>query len=129
MAFVKILRSRWHLTLSILLFFVFLFTDSLLDLLLCLVHSSNSVCDSRHLAVWFGAYGASLTLTDQKLLHLIELYEGQGCEVTRYRWDNIHNSLFVGWYRLPLSLLVISFPFQYMISQYIYIYKIYHIIL
>ncbi|NXF01342.1 NPA1P protein, partial [Smithornis capensis] len=52
--------------------------EALVDVLLTAVQLSPSLCDSSHLAVLLGAYGASLIqscLLDQKILLLLQLYE------------------------------------------------------
>ncbi|NWW94941.1 NPA1P protein, partial [Rhynochetos jubatus] len=49
--------------------------EALVDILLTVVKLSPSVCESSHLAVLLGAYGATLSAVDQKLLLLLQLYE------------------------------------------------------
>ncbi|XP_032053287.1 nucleolar pre-ribosomal-associated protein 1 isoform X1 [Aythya fuligula] len=49
--------------------------EALVDILLTVVKLSPSVCESSHLAVLLGAYGASLSTVDQKILLLLQLYE------------------------------------------------------
>lgn len=49
--------------------------DALIDVLLVLVRLCPSVCNSNHFAVMLGAYGATLSITDQKLLLLLQSYE------------------------------------------------------
>ncbi|NWR70263.1 NPA1P protein, partial [Centropus unirufus] len=49
--------------------------EALVDVLLTVVKLSPSVCESSHLAVLLGAYGATLSTIDQKILLLLRLYE------------------------------------------------------
>ncbi|NXD76883.1 NPA1P protein, partial [Halcyon senegalensis] len=49
--------------------------EALVDILLTLVKLSPSLCESSHLAVLLGAYGATLSAVDQKILLLLQLYE------------------------------------------------------
>ncbi|KFQ32136.1 Nucleolar pre-ribosomal-associated protein 1, partial [Merops nubicus] len=49
--------------------------EALVDILLTVVQLSPSVCESSHLAVFLGAYGATLSAVDQKILLLLQLYE------------------------------------------------------
>ncbi|NWQ98270.1 NPA1P protein, partial [Burhinus bistriatus] len=49
--------------------------EALVDILLTVVRLSPSVCESSHLAVLLGAYGATLSAVDQKVLLLLQLYE------------------------------------------------------
>ncbi|NWH61609.1 NPA1P protein, partial [Geococcyx californianus] len=49
--------------------------EALVDILLTVVKLSPSVCQSNHLAVLLGAYGATLSTVDQKILLLLQLYE------------------------------------------------------
>ncbi|XP_025959367.2 nucleolar pre-ribosomal-associated protein 1 isoform X2 [Dromaius novaehollandiae] len=49
--------------------------EALVDILLTIVKLSPSVCESNHLAVLLGAYGATLSVVDQKILLLLQLYE------------------------------------------------------
>ncbi|KAM8819873.1 nucleolar pre-ribosomal-associated protein 1 [Eudromia elegans] len=49
--------------------------ETLVDILLIIVKLSPSVCESNHLAVLLGAYGATLSAVDQKILLLLQLYE------------------------------------------------------
>ncbi|NWY01565.1 NPA1P protein, partial [Nothoprocta ornata] len=53
--------------------------EALVDILLIIVKLSPSVCESNHLAVLLGAYGATLSVVgkcvDQKILLLLQLYE------------------------------------------------------
>uniref|UniRef100_A0A8C5TWG7 URB1 ribosome biogenesis homolog n=1 Tax=Malurus cyaneus samueli TaxID=2593467 RepID=A0A8C5TWG7_9PASS len=52
-----------------------LVAEALVDILLTAVQLSPSVCDSSHLPVLLGAYGATLSALDQKILLLLQLYE------------------------------------------------------
>ncbi|XP_061857913.1 nucleolar pre-ribosomal-associated protein 1 isoform X2 [Colius striatus] len=49
--------------------------EALVDILLTIVKLSPSLCESSHLAVLLGAYGATLSAVDQKILLLLQLYE------------------------------------------------------
>ncbi|NXW05576.1 NPA1P protein, partial [Fregetta grallaria] len=49
--------------------------EALVDILLTVVKLSPSLCEGSHLAVLLGAYGATLSATDQKILLLLQLYE------------------------------------------------------
>uniref|UniRef100_A0A8D0F9V4 URB1 ribosome biogenesis homolog n=1 Tax=Strix occidentalis caurina TaxID=311401 RepID=A0A8D0F9V4_STROC len=49
--------------------------EALVDILLTMVKLSPSLCESSHLAVLLGAYGATLSAVDQKILLLLQLYE------------------------------------------------------
>ncbi|XP_051464954.1 nucleolar pre-ribosomal-associated protein 1 isoform X2 [Apus apus] len=49
--------------------------EALVDILLTLVKLSPALCESSHLAVLLGAYGATLSAVDQKILLLLQLYE------------------------------------------------------
>ncbi|XP_027599978.2 nucleolar pre-ribosomal-associated protein 1 [Pipra filicauda] len=49
--------------------------EALVDVLLTAVQLSPSLCESSHLPVLLGAYGATLSAVDQKILLLLQLYE------------------------------------------------------
>ncbi|KFO54919.1 Nucleolar pre-ribosomal-associated protein 1, partial [Corvus brachyrhynchos] len=49
--------------------------EALVDILLTAVQLSPSLCGSSHLPVLLGAYGATLSAVDQKILLLLQLYE------------------------------------------------------
>uniref|UniRef100_A0A672TFE9 URB1 ribosome biosis homolog n=1 Tax=Strigops habroptila TaxID=2489341 RepID=A0A672TFE9_STRHB len=49
--------------------------EALVDILLTVVKLSPSLCESSHLAVLLGSYGATLSTVDQKVLLLLQLYE------------------------------------------------------
>ncbi|XP_041128043.1 nucleolar pre-ribosomal-associated protein 1-like [Polyodon spathula] len=59
--------------------------DALVDVLLTLVKSCASVCESSHFAVLLGAYGATLSTTDQKLLLLLQEYERNNVSLAEFR--------------------------------------------
>nr|XP_014342489.1 PREDICTED: nucleolar pre-ribosomal-associated protein 1 [Latimeria chalumnae] len=59
--------------------------DALADILLTLVKRCPSVCDSNHFAVLLGAYGATLGITDQKLLLLLQTYEKNNVSLAEFR--------------------------------------------
>ncbi|KAK2157471.1 hypothetical protein NP493_1873g00016 [Ridgeia piscesae] len=58
---------------------------SLVKLLLTIVQGDRQCCQTSHLTVLFGAYGATLSETDQRLLNLLQLYEASGCKMQDYR--------------------------------------------
>ncbi|KAM9390262.1 nucleolar pre-ribosomal-associated protein 1 [Phaethornis superciliosus] len=49
--------------------------EALVDILLTVVKLCPSLCEGSHLAVLLGAYGATLSAVDQKILLLLQLYE------------------------------------------------------
>nr|XP_045005355.1 nucleolar pre-ribosomal-associated protein 1 isoform X2 [Jaculus jaculus] len=49
--------------------------EALVDLMATMARLCPSVCDSSHFAVLLGAYGASLSILDQKILLLLHTYE------------------------------------------------------
>uniref|UniRef100_A0A8C6J6I0 Uncharacterized protein n=1 Tax=Melopsittacus undulatus TaxID=13146 RepID=A0A8C6J6I0_MELUD len=49
--------------------------EALVDILLTVVKLNPSLCESSHLAVLLGSYGATLSTVDQKVLLLLQLYE------------------------------------------------------
>ncbi|NWX51116.1 NPA1P protein, partial [Steatornis caripensis] len=49
--------------------------EALVDILMTVVKLSPALCESSHLAVLMGAYGATLSAVDQKILLLLQLYE------------------------------------------------------
>uniref|UniRef100_A0A667Y0W1 URB1 ribosome biogenesis homolog n=1 Tax=Myripristis murdjan TaxID=586833 RepID=A0A667Y0W1_9TELE len=49
--------------------------EALISLLLCLVRKCPAVCSAGHFVVLLGAYGATLSASDQKLLLLLQEYE------------------------------------------------------
>ncbi|XP_071780840.2 nucleolar pre-ribosomal-associated protein 1 [Centroberyx gerrardi] len=49
--------------------------EALVSLLLCLVKKCPTVCNINHFVVLLGAYGATLSTSDQKLLLLLQEYE------------------------------------------------------
>ncbi|KAM4795619.1 nucleolar pre-ribosomal-associated protein 1 [Rhinophrynus dorsalis] len=59
--------------------------EPLVDLLRTLVKKCPSVCDSSHFAVLLGAYGATLSVTDQKILLLLQSYEKNNLSLTDFR--------------------------------------------
>ncbi|XP_071113634.1 nucleolar pre-ribosomal-associated protein 1-like [Haliotis cracherodii] len=52
--------------------------DQMVNLLLTLIETSSECCDPSHYTVLQGAYGATLSQTDQKLLKMMFLYERHG---------------------------------------------------
>uniref|UniRef100_A0A6J0TW72 Nucleolar pre-ribosomal-associated protein 1 n=1 Tax=Pogona vitticeps TaxID=103695 RepID=A0A6J0TW72_9SAUR len=59
--------------------------EALVDVLLTLVKSCPAVCESSHFAVLLGAYGATLSISDQKILLLLKLYEKNGLSLVNFR--------------------------------------------
>ncbi|KAH0624869.1 hypothetical protein JD844_032735 [Phrynosoma platyrhinos] len=59
--------------------------EALVDVLLTLVKCCPAVCESGHLAVLLGAYGATLSVLDQKILLLLKLYENNGISLVNLR--------------------------------------------
>uniref|UniRef100_A0A8D2JBN9 URB1 ribosome biogenesis homolog n=1 Tax=Varanus komodoensis TaxID=61221 RepID=A0A8D2JBN9_VARKO len=58
---------------------------ALVDVLLTLVKGCPAVCESNHFAVLLGAYGATLSVSDQKILLLLKLYEKNGLSLVNFR--------------------------------------------
>ncbi|XP_051869866.1 nucleolar pre-ribosomal-associated protein 1 [Pristis pectinata] len=58
---------------------------ALIDVLLALVRLCPSVCNSNHFPVLLGAYGATLSITDQKLLLLLQSYEKNNISLAEFR--------------------------------------------
>ncbi|KAM4701657.1 nucleolar pre-ribosomal-associated protein 1 [Discoglossus pictus] len=59
--------------------------EMIVDLLRSVVVKCPSVCDGNHFAVLLGAYGASLSSTDQKILQLLQAYENNNISLTDFR--------------------------------------------
>ncbi|XP_061483804.1 nucleolar pre-ribosomal-associated protein 1 isoform X3 [Rhineura floridana] len=59
--------------------------EALVDILLTLVKCCPEVCESNHFAVLLGAYGATLSVSDQKILLLLKLYEKNGLSLVNFR--------------------------------------------
>ncbi|KAL8190588.1 UNVERIFIED_CONTAM: hypothetical protein K2H54_055923, partial [Gekko kuhli] len=59
--------------------------EALVDILLTLVKRCPEVCESNHFAVLLGAYGATLSVVDQKILLLLKLYEKNGLSLVNFR--------------------------------------------
>ncbi|XP_026138598.1 nucleolar pre-ribosomal-associated protein 1 [Carassius auratus] len=60
--------------------------ESLVSLLLVLVKKSPEVCNINHFLVLLGAYGASLSTTDQKILLLLQEYEKNNISLTEFQY-------------------------------------------
>ncbi|XP_067849273.1 nucleolar pre-ribosomal-associated protein 1 isoform X2 [Heptranchias perlo] len=58
--------------------------DALVDVLLALVRQCPSVCNSSHFTVLLGAYGATLSNTDQKLLMILQSYEKNNISLAEF---------------------------------------------
>ncbi|XP_007424576.1 nucleolar pre-ribosomal-associated protein 1 [Python bivittatus] len=59
--------------------------EALVNLLLTLVKLCPAICESNHFAVLLGAYGATLSSSDQKILFLLKLYENNGLSLLNFR--------------------------------------------
>uniref|UniRef100_A0A8C5WVB3 URB1 ribosome biosis homolog n=1 Tax=Laticauda laticaudata TaxID=8630 RepID=A0A8C5WVB3_LATLA len=59
--------------------------NAVMDLLLSLVKLCPAVCERNHFAVLLGAYGATLSISDQKILFLLKLYENNGLSLLDFR--------------------------------------------
>uniref|UniRef100_A0A673LCW7 Nucleolar pre-ribosomal-associated protein 1 C-terminal domain-containing protein n=1 Tax=Sinocyclocheilus rhinocerous TaxID=307959 RepID=A0A673LCW7_9TELE len=59
---------------------------SLVSLLLMLVKKCPEVCNINHFLVLLGAYGASLSTTDQKILLLLQGYEKNNISLTEFQY-------------------------------------------
>uniref|UniRef100_A0A9J7XVS8 URB1 ribosome biogenesis homolog n=1 Tax=Cyprinus carpio carpio TaxID=630221 RepID=A0A9J7XVS8_CYPCA len=60
--------------------------ESLVSLLLMLVKKCPEVCNINHFLVLLGAYGASLSTTDQKILLLLQEYEKNNISLTEFQY-------------------------------------------
>uniref|UniRef100_A0A8C4SW97 URB1 N-terminal domain-containing protein n=1 Tax=Erpetoichthys calabaricus TaxID=27687 RepID=A0A8C4SW97_ERPCA len=58
--------------------------ESIIDILLTVVRRCGHVCEMSHIAVILGAYGASLSRQDQKLLLLLRCYEQNGVSLAEF---------------------------------------------
>ncbi|XP_029633796.2 nucleolar pre-ribosomal-associated protein 1 [Octopus sinensis] len=59
--------------------------ELLLDIILSIMEMEPECCVEAHLNIFFGAYGATLSLQDQKLLKIISLYEKNGINLNKFR--------------------------------------------
>ncbi|KAM9201246.1 LOW QUALITY PROTEIN: nucleolar pre-ribosomal-associated protein 1 [Dugong dugon] len=59
--------------------------EALVDLMLTVVELCPSVCESSHFAVLLGAYGATLSVLDQKILLLLRAYEKNDISLINFR--------------------------------------------
>ncbi|XP_047651428.1 LOW QUALITY PROTEIN: nucleolar pre-ribosomal-associated protein 1 [Phacochoerus africanus] len=59
--------------------------EALVDLMSLLVRLCPSVCENSHFAVLLGAYGASLSVLDQKILLLLRAYEQNNLSLINFR--------------------------------------------
>ncbi|XP_066475924.1 nucleolar pre-ribosomal-associated protein 1 [Tiliqua scincoides] len=59
--------------------------EALVDVLLTLVKYCPAVCESTHFSILLGAYGATLSTLDQKILLLLRLYEKNGLSLVNFR--------------------------------------------
>ncbi|KAM6161615.1 nucleolar pre-ribosomal-associated protein 1 [Erethizon dorsatum] len=59
--------------------------EALVDLMATVVRMCPSVCESSHFAVLLGAYGATLSTLDQKILLLLRVYEQNKLSLINFR--------------------------------------------
>lgn len=59
--------------------------DGVISLLYCLVQRSSRCCKASHIGFLLGAYGATLSATDQRILMLLHCYEIAGCSMTEFK--------------------------------------------
>uniref|UniRef100_A0A8D3C091 Nucleolar pre-ribosomal-associated protein 1 n=1 Tax=Scophthalmus maximus TaxID=52904 RepID=A0A8D3C091_SCOMX len=59
--------------------------EALVSLLLCLVKKCPAVCNTSHFVVLLGAYGATLNVSDQKLLLLLQEYERNHVSLLKFQ--------------------------------------------
>ncbi|KAI3354092.1 hypothetical protein L3Q82_018642 [Scortum barcoo] len=59
--------------------------EALVSLLLCLVKKCPTVCNVNHFVVLLGAYGVTLSTTDQKLLLLLQEYEKNNVSLLKFQ--------------------------------------------
>ncbi|XP_023597066.1 nucleolar pre-ribosomal-associated protein 1 [Trichechus manatus latirostris] len=59
--------------------------EALVDLMSTVVELCPSVCESSHFAVLLGAYGATLSILDQKILLLLRAYEKNDISLINFR--------------------------------------------
>uniref|UniRef100_A0A8D0DA07 URB1 ribosome biogenesis homolog n=1 Tax=Sander lucioperca TaxID=283035 RepID=A0A8D0DA07_SANLU len=59
--------------------------EALVSLLLCLVKKCPTICNSSHFVVLLGAYGVTLSTSDQKLLLLLQEYERNDVSLRKFQ--------------------------------------------
>ncbi|XP_037631816.1 nucleolar pre-ribosomal-associated protein 1 isoform X2 [Sebastes umbrosus] len=59
--------------------------EALVSLLLCLVKKCPTVCNTNHFVVLLGAYGVTLSTSDQKLLLLLQEYEQNNVSLLKFQ--------------------------------------------
>lgn len=59
--------------------------DKMLELMAVLIQCDPSLCNVEHIPVFLSAYGASLSIVDQRLLYLMSLYEKNGVDVCNFK--------------------------------------------
>uniref|UniRef100_A0A3P8W600 URB1 ribosome biogenesis homolog n=1 Tax=Cynoglossus semilaevis TaxID=244447 RepID=A0A3P8W600_CYNSE len=59
--------------------------EALVSLLLCLVRKCPTVCSSSHFVIFLGAYGATLNISDQTLLLLLQEYEKNQVSLLKFQ--------------------------------------------
>ncbi|KAM3616229.1 uncharacterized protein V6R79_014656 [Siganus canaliculatus] len=59
--------------------------EALVSLLLCLVKKCPAVCNVSHFVILLGAYGVTLSTTDQKLLLLLQEYEKNNTSLLKFQ--------------------------------------------
>uniref|UniRef100_A0A8C9ZVQ2 URB1 ribosome biogenesis homolog n=1 Tax=Sander lucioperca TaxID=283035 RepID=A0A8C9ZVQ2_SANLU len=60
-------------------------SEALVSLLLCLVKKCPTICNSSHFVVLLGAYGVTLSTSDQKLLLLLQEYERNDVSLRKFQ--------------------------------------------
>lgn len=59
--------------------------DKMLELMAVLVQCDPTLCNVEHIPVFLSAYGASLSIVDQRILYLMFLYEKNGVDVCNFK--------------------------------------------
>lgn len=59
--------------------------DKMLELMAVLVQCDPTLCNVEHIPIFLSAYGASLSLVDQRILYLMYLYEKNGVNVCNFK--------------------------------------------
>lgn len=59
--------------------------DKMLELMAVLVQCDPAVCNVEHIPLFLSAYGATLSLVDQRILYLMYLYEKNGVDLCSFK--------------------------------------------
>ncbi|XP_049273077.1 nucleolar pre-ribosomal-associated protein 1 [Rhipicephalus sanguineus] len=59
--------------------------DKMLELMAVLVQCDPTLCNVEHIPIFLSAYGASLSIVDQRILYLMFLYEKNGVDVCNFK--------------------------------------------